>query len=146
MAELKQPRQEVITLSGSVLFRSDDAALLPSAERKLDQVAEVLRRAPDKSVVVEGFTDSRGSRAYNRRLSHARAESVRQYFISKGVPRERIEARGLGADLPVADNGTPEGRANNRRVEVLLEPANAGPAGQVAPTPSASGRRPPPSR
>jgi outer membrane protein OmpA-like peptidoglycan-associated protein len=119
LAAKEDERGTIITLSGSVLFRSNDSALLPAALTRLDQVAAALV-AQGRSVVVEGYTDSKGSAAGNMTLSRLRAESVRSYLVSRGFPTERIESRGMGADRPVAANSTTEGRANNRRVEIVL--------------------------
>jgi outer membrane protein OmpA-like peptidoglycan-associated protein len=112
-------RGMVITLSGSVLFRSSGAELLPAAMRRLDEVASVLV-AQGQSVVVEGFTDSKGSPWSNVDLSRRRAEAVRTYLVSRGCPADRIVARGLGPDRPIADNASGAGRANNRRVEIVI--------------------------
>ena len=111
----------VITLAGSLLFRTDETTLLPVAQQRLDQVATALRTlAGGQSLVIEGHTDSAGTSDYNRRLSESRAEAVRAYLVSRGVPPEQIVAVGQGEDQPVAPNSTPEGRANNRRVEIVI--------------------------
>jgi len=112
-------RGMVITLSGSVLFRSNGVDLLPAALRRLDEVAAVLV-AQGQNVVVEGYTDSTGSPWSNVDLSRRRAEAVRSYLVSRGCPTDRIVARGMGPDRPVADNANGEGRANNRRVEIVI--------------------------
>jgi outer membrane protein OmpA-like peptidoglycan-associated protein len=119
LAAKEDARGLVITLSGSVLFRTNDATLLPGAQTRLDQVAEALL-AKKQNVVIEGYTDSRGSQSSNMSLSQRRAESVRTYLVSRGFPSEKILARGLGPDRPIAENGTAEGRANNRRVEIVI--------------------------
>lgn len=122
LAALKEEaRGMVITLSGSVLFRTDEATLMPGAETRLDQVADALAGSTDRHVVVEGYTDAQGSDAYNVDLSQRRANAVRDYLVRRGYPADRIQARGLGKTSPIADNGTAEGRANNRRVEIVLE-------------------------
>ena len=112
-------RGMVITLAGNVLFRSNGAHLLPAAMSRLDEVASVLA-AQEQNVVVEGFTDSKGPPWSNVDLSRRRAEAVRAYLVSRGCRPERIVARGLGPDRPIADNATGEGRANNRRVEIVI--------------------------
>lgn len=113
----------VLTIGSEVMFRSRQAALLPRAKEKLDQLAEaLLQLGSDQQFVIEGHTDSRGSAAYNRRLSRLRALAVRSYLISRGVDPSRIRAEGRGEDEPVADNGDAEGRANNRRVEIIVTP------------------------
>ena len=111
----------VITLAGSLLFRTDESTLLPVAQQRLDQVATALRTlAAGQKLVIEGHTDSVGTSDYNRRLSGARAEAVRAYLVSRGVAPEQIVAVAKGEDEPVAPNSTPEGRANNRRVEIVI--------------------------
>jgi outer membrane protein OmpA-like peptidoglycan-associated protein len=122
IAKIKEEqRGMVITLDGSVLFASGKTELLPIAQTKLDKVAEVLQQqSDDKRMVVEGHTDSMGSDADNLKLSQKRAESVRTYLVSKGVKADRITAVGKGESVPVADNKTAEGRANNRRVEIVV--------------------------
>ncbi len=114
-------RGMVITLSGSVLFRSDEAVLMPGAESRLDQVVDALASRKDRNVVVEGYTDSQGSDTYNVELSQRRADAVRSYLVSRGYDATRVQAHGLGESRPIADNGTAEGRANNRRVEIVLQ-------------------------
>jgi outer membrane protein OmpA-like peptidoglycan-associated protein len=124
MAALKQEaRGMVITLSGAVLFVSNQSVLLPAAMVGLDNVAAALKTTPDRNVLVEGHTDSQGAHSYNMELSQRRADAVRLYLISQGVPQEMIRAQGIGPDRSVADNRTAEGRANNRRVEIIVSPA-----------------------
>jgi outer membrane protein OmpA-like peptidoglycan-associated protein len=117
----RDPRGLVLTLSGSVLFASNEAVLLPSAATRLDSVATAIKAAnPSEPIVIEGHTDARGGRDHNMRLALARAEAVRAYLVSRGVPAAQLEARGVGPDRPVATNASAEGRANNRRVEIVL--------------------------
>jgi outer membrane protein OmpA-like peptidoglycan-associated protein len=117
----EEPRGTVITLSGGVLFASNKSQLLPGAQNSLSQVAEAIKSQEDKKVLVEGHTDSRGSDVTNQALSKARADSVASYLISQGVPADRITTAGLGPSRPVADNTSAEGRANNRRVEIVIQ-------------------------
>jgi len=112
-------RGMVLTLSGSVVFASGKSVLLPSAQARLNDVADALRDSP-RNIRVEGHTDSTGSDATNQALSQRRAEAVMNYLISRDIPQSRISAVGLGASRPVADNSSAEGRANNRRVEIIL--------------------------
>jgi outer membrane protein OmpA-like peptidoglycan-associated protein len=112
-------RGMVLTLSGSVVFASNKTILLPGAQKRLDDVANALRDSP-RSIRVEGHTDSRGSDSTNQDLSQRRAEAVMNYLVSRDIPANRITAVGLGSSRPVADNATAEGRANNRRVEIIL--------------------------
>jgi outer membrane protein OmpA-like peptidoglycan-associated protein len=117
----EESRGLVITLEGSVLFASGKTNLLPIAEDKLSRVGAVLQQQdPSKKIVVEGHTDSVGSDTDNQRLSQARAEAVRSFLVTKGVEAERISAVGKGESQPIADNKSPEGRANNRRVEIVV--------------------------
>jgi len=117
----------VITVPAEVMFRFGSARLLPRAKEKLDDLAAALNRlGTEQTFVIEGHTDSRGSAEFNRRLSKRRADSVRAYLIEQGVSRDRIIARGRGEDDPVASNTDPEGRANNRRVEIVVTPSVVG--------------------
>ncbi len=124
-----EARGTVITLDGAVLFLTGKSELLPLAKRKLDDVAAAIKdMGGDQKIVVEGHTDSRGSAEDNMELSRERAESVRQYLVSQGVDSGRVSAVGRGETQPVATNDTPEGRANNRRVEIIIQHDKASPA------------------
>lgn len=79
-----------------------------------------LKKFPVKKVIIEGHTDSQGSEAYNQQLSLKRAQAVKNYLISQGIPAERIEAIGLGESQPISENNTPQGRQLNRRVQIKL--------------------------
>jgi len=122
IAQVKEEaRGMVITLSGQVLFVTGKSELLPAAQDQLDQVAKALKDQGDvKPMVVEGYTDSVGSDTSNLKLSKDRAEAVRSYLVSKGVPSDKITSVGKGKANPVASNDTPDGRANNRRVEIVI--------------------------
>jgi outer membrane protein OmpA-like peptidoglycan-associated protein len=123
-ASVKQePRGMVITLSGSVLFASAKSDLLPAAQVKLNDVANALiKEDPISKIVVEGHTDSQGQLAYNQDLSQRRAQVVRDYLVTRGIASDRITAQGFGPTRSVADNTSTEGRANNRRVEIVVTP------------------------
>jgi outer membrane protein OmpA-like peptidoglycan-associated protein len=123
VAKLKEEaRGLVITLSGSVVFASNQALILPAAQARLNQVSEALLSTDSlRNLVVEGHTDSIGSEAYNMQLSQRRADSVRSYLISRGYPADKIEASGIGEIRPIASNSNPEGRSNNRRVEIIVQ-------------------------
>ncbi|MFA6034171.1 MAG: OmpA family protein, partial [Myxococcota bacterium] len=118
-----EPRGMVITLSGSVLFASNKSTLLPEAQIRLNQVAEVLLTTRERNLNVEGHTDSQGTDSYNMDLSQRRADAVRSYLISRGYQADLIQSHGLGKGHPIADNASAEGRANNRRVEIIIEHA-----------------------
>jgi outer membrane protein OmpA-like peptidoglycan-associated protein len=116
----QEERGLVLTLSGSVLFAFDQWSLLPSAHATLDDVAAALK-VREETLLVEGHADATGPDSYNHDLSFKRAQAVRDYLVGHGVAPERIRAAGMGEARPVASNATPEGRANNRRVEIVLE-------------------------
>jgi len=117
----QEPRGTVITLPGNVLFASGKAMLLPGAQSSLNQVADALKDQSNATITVEGHTDSTGSDTTNIELSKARAESVGNYLMSRGVPKDQVTTVGLGSSRPVAGNDSPEGRANNRRVEIIVK-------------------------
>jgi outer membrane protein OmpA-like peptidoglycan-associated protein len=117
----EEARGLVITLSGSVLFASNQSTLLPAATDRLNKVADALLVTKERKLTVEGYTDSQGSASYNMVLSQKRADVVRTYLISRGYPGDLIQARGIGEESPIANNNTAEGRANNRRVEIVVD-------------------------
>ena len=119
----EEQRGMVITLTGNVLFESGKWMLLPGAQIKLNEVAEALKMNKDRDITIEGHTDNQGTRKSNIELGQHRADSVRDYIVSRGVDGSRVTAVGIGQDRPVADNTSPEGRANNRRVEIIVSPA-----------------------
>jgi outer membrane protein OmpA-like peptidoglycan-associated protein len=121
-------RGTVITLSGGVLFETGKADLLPGAQDQLSRVATYLKNS-SRPVTIEGYTDSRGSAKANQALSERRAQAVSDYFTSQGVPADRIHSVGKGKSSPIASNATADGRAQNRRVEIVLAPATAGSSG-----------------
>lgn len=88
-------------------------------------MVEVLNEQPERRVEIEGHTDAEGADGFNMQLSRERAEQVRSYLIQRGVDASRITAVGYGETRPIADNDTVEGRANNRRVEIVLKPLPA---------------------
>jgi outer membrane protein OmpA-like peptidoglycan-associated protein len=128
-ASVKQEaRGMVITLSGSVLFASAKSDLLPAAQLKLNEVADALiKEDPTSKIVVEGHTDSQGGVPYNQDLSQRRAQSVRDYLVSRGIASDRVTSQGFGSSRSIADNGSAEGRANNRRVEIVVQPSTPAP-------------------
>ena len=123
----QEPRGMVITLSGSVLFASAKSDLLPAAQLKLNDVANALiKEDPLSKIVIEGHTDSQGGEPYNQELSQKRAQAVRDYLVSRGIASDRVVAQGFGPSRSIADNKSPEGRANNRRVEIVVQPSTSG--------------------
>jgi outer membrane protein OmpA-like peptidoglycan-associated protein len=114
-------RGMVITLQGEVLFQVGKWELKAGAMAKLDQIAEALR-GKEQPMVVLGFTDSTGTRDNNMALSQNRANAVREYLVQRGIPQDLITAQGKGPDSPISDNNSVEGRAANRRVEIVVQP------------------------
>lgn len=115
----REARGEVMTLSGDV-FATGQGALRPEARDNLNRLIDFVQRKPAAKVLIEGHTDSTGSAQANQALSLRRAQSVRQALIEEGVDPRRLEAAGLGQGKPIGDNATAEGRARNRRVDVLV--------------------------
>ncbi len=126
----EEPRGLVLTLPGGLLFAFDKSDLLPSSQRKLDELAEALKKVPTQQrIEIEGHADARGPQDYNEQLSFLRAQAVEDYLVSRGVNREQFEVRGFGESRPIADNRTAEGRANNRRVEIVIQQPEQGVGG-----------------
>lgn len=113
----------VVTL-GDLLFATGKSDLTGGAGPNLNKLAAFLGEYPDRTVLIEGHTDSVGSRESNHFLSQRRAESVKSYLVSRGVPANRLSTAGLGQDSPVASNDTATGRQQNRRVEVIISNAS----------------------
>lgn len=130
---------EKIRLKGNVLFETGSAKIQKQSYPLLDEVAKVLLDNPEVGpVLVEGHTDNRGGRSFNKDLSQRRARSVMEYLIKKGVDKKRLRSRGFGFEQPVATNATALGRAKNRRVEFTLidEAEGAGEKPPDAPAPT----------
>lgn len=103
-----------------VNFGTDGYTLMPASQQMLTQVADKLKACPDSKVAVGGYTDNTGNDAINVPLSDSRAKSVADFLVSQGVPRANVTSNGYGSANPVASNDTPEGRAQNRRVEITV--------------------------
>jgi outer membrane protein OmpA-like peptidoglycan-associated protein len=146
LAKLQQePDRVVMTLSGAVLFKHNSADLLPMARERLREVALVLEEyEAGNQIVIEGHTDSRGSADYNRSLSERRARAVRDFLVSEGVSDAVVSALGRGEDEPIDSNDSAEGRANNRRVEIVISKAGGEgtEGGQPGPKPGIGGTPP----
>ena len=110
----------LISNMSDVLFRSGSYELLPGARERLAKVSGIVLAYPSLHLSVEGHTDSVGTDDYNQQLSEHRAQSVRDYFVQQGIQSTTIEARGFGKTESIASNDTPEGRQQNRRVELVL--------------------------
>ncbi|MDZ7854827.1 OmpA family protein [Sphaerotilus sp.] len=109
-----------LNLAGKVLFGFNDERLGADGLRTIADIAEALLKEDLTRLRIEGHADNIGDEAYNRRLSTRRAEVVAREFATRGLPASRIEVRGIGSAVPVADNTTEAGRAQNRRVTVLV--------------------------
>ncbi|MBE0599050.1 MAG: DUF4398 and OmpA-like domain-containing protein [Desulfuromonadales bacterium] len=128
LAELQAqetPRGLVLTLK-DIVFEIDSSNLQPGAGRVIDKIAEFLAAHPDRTVAIEGFTDSTGPEEYNQRLSEARARSVADALVLRGIEQQRIITRGYGEQYPVASNENPTGRQLNRRVEIIVSNGSEG--------------------
>ncbi|NOJ99271.1 OmpA family protein, partial [Corallococcus coralloides] len=116
----QQTERGLLVTLGDVLFAFNKAELSAQAAPRLDKLANFLRQFPDRKLIIEGHTDSVGGDAYNQELSERRAQAVQNALVQRGVAPDRITARGYGKTYPVADNASPEGRAMNRRVEIVI--------------------------
>ena len=111
-----------LVMPGNITFETDSYNLRSSFYPVLNSVGDVLAKYADTTVRVTGHTDNTGSRAYNQTLSERRAGSVADYLVTRAVNRQRMLVQGAGLEQPIADNGTAEGRAANRRVELYILP------------------------
>lgn len=112
----------ILNMPGNITFRTDSADINSNFYEVLNSVAIVLKEYEKSTVEVSGHTDSTGSDAYNMDLSQRRASSVAQYLISQGIYAPRLIVQGFGESRPIASNTTPEGREQNRRVEIQISP------------------------
>jgi OmpA-OmpF porin, OOP family len=111
---------KIATLGGAQ-FDFNKATIKPAGLAVLDGAVKVLQDNPSLHIVVEGHTDSVGSDAYNMKLSQRRANAVRDYLIKQGIDASRVTARGYGKTRPIASNATEEGRAQNRRADLVAD-------------------------
>jgi len=116
----KQSERGIILTLEDIVFGFNSATLEPGGERTVGRIAEFLKEYEKRKVLIEGHTDSRGSDSYNRTLSERRADAVKQSLVSAGVSSDRVKTSGLGEQYPVASNDSDEGRAKNRRVELII--------------------------
>ena len=114
--------QLIVTMPQDILFATDSATLTGALQNDLYTVARSINAYPNTTVQVIGHTDNTGAASYNQQLSVRRAQAVTSVLINAGVSANRIQAFGRGEDAPVADNLTPTGRAQNRRVEIIIIP------------------------
>ncbi|RJP19746.1 MAG: OmpA family protein [Candidatus Abyssobacteria bacterium SURF_5] len=124
IAEVQRTSEDelVVIMREQILFDVNEYSLKPGAEDNLTKISDVVVRYPDFNIIVEGHTDSTGTDQYNQTLSERRAEAVANALIARGVDPARIQTIGYGEMRPVATNETPEGRQQNRRVELHIKP------------------------
>ena len=118
--QLRETESGVVVTLGDVLFASGQTTLVEGGRSSLAEVVDLLQTEPDKKIRVEGHTDSLGDAETNLQLSEQRAQAVLEALVSMGVSSERISALGMGEDFPIASNEDEDGRARNRRVDVIL--------------------------
>jgi len=122
VTEVDNGQAILVNLPDGVTFDVGSATLKPGFRETLDGVTDSLIKYPNSLVDVYGHTDSTGSDAFNQTLSERRAQTVANYMMSRGVSQARIRWQGFGETMPIADNGTEQGRARNRRVEIKIIP------------------------
>ena len=131
LSRLAQVREEagklIVTLPGSIYFDVNKSDVKPAMRARLTEIAKALAAVPEQRVLIEGHTDADGSNEYNLKLSQLRAESVRSVLLAGGGAPARLEAHGYGETKPVASNTTSAGKAQNRRVELVIEGSAAAP-------------------
>lgn len=120
-ADVRASDRGVVINLPDILFEFDRSRLTPEARRTIGEISGVLRDVRDRHIAVEGHTDSIGTVVYNKRLSLDRANSVARELEYNGIPRGQMSVQGYGEGSPIATNNTEEGRARNRRVEVIVE-------------------------
>jgi outer membrane protein OmpA-like peptidoglycan-associated protein len=118
--QLRQTESGVVVTLGDVLFESGQTELREEAMASLVEVVDLLQSEPDKKIRIEGHTDSVGDANTNLEISQKRADAVFEALVSLGVDASRVTTQGMGEDFPIASNETEEGRAQNRRVDVIL--------------------------
>ena len=120
-AEVKRIEEGIdVTFDSGILFGFDKSDLNANAKANIAKLGEVLNKYPDTRLTIQGHTDSKGDDNYNRDLSSRRANAVRDYLIANGVKGGRLNTTAYGESAPIATNDTEEGRAKNRRVEVVI--------------------------
>jgi outer membrane protein OmpA-like peptidoglycan-associated protein len=110
----------IVKFDSGILFDVNDAAIKADAQTNLKNLAASLQKSPETNVLVIGHTDNTGTEAYNVDLSVHRAASVKNYLMENDIDKSRLKIDGRGETEPIADNNTPDGRAQNRRVEIVI--------------------------
>jgi len=125
VAEAPPPRVEVrdnkIEIHEKIQFDWDKATIKPESFDLMNEIASVITKNPQiKQIEIEGHASADGEAHHNKKLSDERAHAVMKYLTDHGIPAKELTAKGFGSDRPIADNGTPDGREKNRRVEFLI--------------------------
>jgi len=124
---VKATERGIVLTLGDVFFAYNKADVRPRGRGIIDKIAEFLYKNPERTVAIEGHTDSRGSDEYNLDLSQRRADAVRFLLVSSGIDSARIQAKGMGEQYPISSNDNDGGRQLNRRVEIII----SNPAGVI---------------
>jgi len=112
----------IVSFPEAILFATDSFTVRPGLGRDMSALTQSLQRYPNSTIQIVGHTDSDGDAAYNQQLSERRANAVADVLLNQGVPFNRIQTFGRGESQPIASNFTPEGKAQNRRVEIVILP------------------------
>ncbi len=118
--QTRETARGLVVNMSDVLFDTGQHQLKPGAREKLAKVSGIILAHPGLNITIEGHTDSVGGDTYNLQLSERRAASVRDYLVGQGISSSNVTSKGFGKDRPVADNRTPSGRQQNRRVELIV--------------------------
>jgi outer membrane protein OmpA-like peptidoglycan-associated protein len=141
LAAKDEPRGTVVTLPGANMFATNKAEILPSSVGRLTQIADAVKQVlgegrpsdAGRKIMLIGYTDSTGNDQHNMELSKRRAESVKMFFTQRGLDANMLEVDGKGEADPIASNDTKEGRAENRRVEIVITPPSGPTTPQTTP-------------
>lgn len=122
VAETKRTEMGIVTkLKSDILFQTGRSTLKADAKNDLREMASIMKKYPENILKINGYTDDTGTSRVNEKLSDARAEAVKSQLVAAGIPAEVIQTEGLGPAHPVANNETPTGRKQNRRVEIEIK-------------------------
>lgn len=110
----------IVKFDSGILFGFDQTALQPDAKTNINNLVKSLNGNPDTDILVIGHTDNKGTEAYNQGLSERRAQAVKTYAVAQGLAAGRVKTEGKSFNEPIADNDTEAGRAQNRRVEIVI--------------------------
>jgi len=121
IAETKRTEQGLVTkLKSDILFDSGKSELKAAAKKNLKEMSTIMKKYPENVLTVKGYTDNTGSSMINEKISNERARAVKEALIASGMPESVITTLGMGPANPISDNSTPQGRSQNRRVEIEI--------------------------